>query len=104
MADEMKREYIAVTEIAKTYGKTKQAIFQMAKRKSVPMEKIGNIVVIKRENVGLLGYWFFLPMNINERKYESDKMDKLVWEYYHGIIDDWSDLVMKIKEANKETA
>jgi hypothetical protein len=56
MTEEMKREYIALSEIARTYKKTKQAVHQAAKRKGVPVEKIGNVTVIKRENLHLLGY------------------------------------------------
>jgi len=51
-----KREYFSLSEIAKMYGVKRPAVWRMMDRKKVPHEMIGNLIVIKRKNLPLLGY------------------------------------------------
>jgi len=54
--DSFKRDYVSLSEIAKKRGITRQAVFQKVKRNKIPHEKLGNIIVLKRKNLALLGY------------------------------------------------
>ncbi len=54
--DPFKREYVSLSEIAKKHGITRHAVFQKVKRNKIPHEKIGNMIVLRRENLLLLGY------------------------------------------------
>jgi predicted DNA-binding protein YlxM (UPF0122 family) len=51
-----KKEYFSLSEIAKKHGITRHAVFQKVKRNKIPHEKIGNIIVLKKNNLSLLGY------------------------------------------------
>ena len=50
------REYVSLSEIAKKHGVGRHAVYQKVKRKKIPHEMIGNIIVVKRKNLPLLGY------------------------------------------------
>jgi len=52
----LKRDYISLSEIGKKHGVGRHAVYQKVKRNKIPYEMIGNIIVVKRKNLPLLGY------------------------------------------------
>lgn len=49
-----KRNFMAVSELAKVLGITRQAVFERIKTNKVPYEMLGNIAIIKREHLPLV--------------------------------------------------
>ena len=56
MQEILNRKYISLTEIAKMHGRTRQAVHQRAKRRRVPLEKLGRMTYVRRADIHLLGY------------------------------------------------
>jgi predicted DNA-binding protein YlxM (UPF0122 family) len=52
----LNRDYVSLSEIAKKHGIGRHAVYQKVKRNKIPCEMIGNIIVVKRKNLPLLGY------------------------------------------------
>ena len=50
-----KRDLLSLPEIAKFKGVTRQAVFLMVKRNKIAHQKIGNVILIKRSDLHLLG-------------------------------------------------
>lgn len=50
-----KRDLLSIPEIARFKGVTRQAVFLVVKRNKIAHQKIGNVILIKKSNLHLLG-------------------------------------------------